>query len=526
MHFSERLKEKRSPCQITKEAQIIYEILSSQEKKIALEKQLDKFFRFIPSPFFTSESQNLDSAFICAFNPCSLKISSLEKKIFLFNRLQQLTTFQELYKTFPDAKSCAMLHMLDSTYRTLMQLLPSAHFFLNNPLALNPSASVDPRETWDCFLHPLPLASKDALMQDCLINVPAYMNRRFSDQLLKALASAPADAISVFLGNRDQLDVFVKAQHPEFTLSSELKSPSSFKFFIYESKHLPGKIKVFILNVTSPSRLTHLSYILKLSGLESRAIPVWGSFDKVFAQERASLEKWSTKWAEPPKVLFLGTNISHYLGQDIKAIKSETTPSDHMLCRGNYMILDTSDGTKTPVLSFSMPNGELAGILTSFCLEKGVKSVVMIGAGGAIGSESLTPEIGDYITFSKSMLQNSCLSIPKENLHPMVQTLRTLPFGKITELHETVASPLEEDKRWLESSCTKNVSMVDVETGHIFQSFIAHLERNPAITILPGLFVSDIVNDPSNTLSEKISPKKAFAKTPELIKQIIHSINL
>lgn len=520
-YFRQLEKEKQNKF-INKEVDLIYDILSIPKRRKQLETQLNKFLQ----KYNQNSCQDCQDPLIKAFISIQSKDSVDDSKELSTNSivkwpiLKKLALLESLSHTPhfepPSEEEYPLLSVSKGSIHTLYCLLPIASMFLNNPMPFNPVAILQ-QEPAPSFDHPMPKEPSS----NPLIDVPSYLDHRFPKDLRTFLVDN-SKSIEVCLGNEEEFKRTVATKYPDYRFKAQLTTISSLNFFVYSKKDNLNDIKIFVQNITSPARLNHFSYILKHIGVTLGKLPTLGSFEEVYEKERKALENWSSQWKEQPKVLFIGTSILPYIGKDMKVKDKLETPNNTMLCRGSYLKITGPDQKSLPVLSFSMPNGELSGVLTKFCLEKGIETIIMLGAGGALKSKDFTPHISDYISFSSSYLDDQILSIPQENLHPLVHELpKDLPFYNQRETHQTVSSPLLEDETWLNEVESKNVSIVDVETAHIVKNFLSEIAKNPNIKILPGLFISDVVNVKGETLTEKISSEKAFANTPELINKLL-----
>lgn len=508
VYFRELEKEKKC-VSINSEVDLIYNILSIPKHTRQLETQLNGCLETYSKDSCTDHPDHpLIQDFISDYSISKWPIS---KKLALLKLLLQTQHIKR-----PCVQNYPLLNISKGSIDTLCCLLPIASTFLNNPMPFHPKPIMQVEDV-PSFDHPMPKAS----YSNPLIDVPSYLNHRFPKNL-RTFFMDHSQSIEVCLGNEEEFKRIVAAKYPDYRFKAELTSVSSFHFFVYSRKDDPRAIKIFVQNITSPARLTHFAYILKHIGINLDTLTMIGSFEEIYKKERKALEDWSLQWKQQPQVLFIGTSILPYIKKRTDVIE---TPNNTTLCRGCYLNINGPDQKSITALSFSMPNGELSGVLTQFCLEKGVETVIMLGAGGAVKSEDFTPHISDYISFSSSYIDDQILTIPQKNLHPLIDVLlQDFAFYNKTTAHQTVSSPLLEDEAWLKDVKSKNVYLVDVETAHILKKFILHIERNPKIKILPGLFISDIVNSEEEKLEEKISSKNAFAQTPQLITRLLERL--
>jgi len=518
------------------DAAYVYDVLSSPAlteifltKTLANEIQiLQKYLTIKPLSFecikqsLSKEEVEFLRKHTGAFSLMSaIQIDKLEHLRFL--ELDLLTKKEQLilFKILSLFQTCrckdSILKLSYGAIATLVDLLGDKNKFEDLHAADLLSKKELDFEKFTHFYHPLP-----RLDEEPLIDIESYLNNRFSKSLQEFILSH-SDNLEVFLGNEKELETYFHRAHPDYELKAELKSPSSFRFFQYSKIDNPNDVKLIIVNVNSESRLRHLGYVLKHMGVKGETLKVSGDFHRVYENEIAALKNWAMSLEKKPEILFIGSNVLPCLGAlKEKVSNQKTTPKDgSMLCNGDFGEIDS---VKVPFVTFSMPNGELAALLTRFWLENGVKKVVMVGAGGAIRSEKSPANVSSYIYFDTSFLEDTHFQIPEENLDPTLLKLKDLDFLQSTKCHRTVSTPLEETQKWLEKASSEDVSLVDVETAHIFKSFLMHLEKSPSITICPGLFISDIVNSKEESLKEKISSKTAFLHAAELIKALLDGI--
>jgi hypothetical protein len=509
-----------------KESCFITNFLLYEKKKEKYEGELNEFLEKIKRDFEELYVQ--------------LK-KSKELKIHIDLPIQQLTLqiklkMFEFFKTRKDShvKSLdvpAIANLSAGAKKTLLHLSSVTPFFFDHPFSIPKPFELS------SFLRTsyitLPFSDQ---IDAPLINAREYLQARIPKSL-QMLFYHEKKNIEIFLGSRHELEFFYQFYSTSFEIHAEINCSSSFKFFYVKNKFNPKQIKIVVLNVTSESRALHLLHLLRAMEIKAPKVLIRGSFSSIYENERKKLEQFFTEncLKNEPKVLFLGVNISNYLNgkgdrkYHAKILKS-TSYDPSMISRGSYGLIrdlpppGSIPKVVIPYLSFSMPNGELAYHVTKFFLEKGVKKIIMIGAGGAITTDQNPISISSYVTFSQSLLRKTFHEIPKENLLQK-DTFFSDEIDIIRGLsHLTVSSPLEETQKWLEKATTQDISVVDVESGHVFKAFNEQIQVDPSIKILPGLFISDVINHPEETLCDKISHDNAYQKLPSFLESTIKTL--
>lgn len=392
-------------------------------------------------------------------------------------------------------------------YKSLDFLLKKKEEFLSNPSRFLDLSSGAP----DHLEHynQITLYPTEPKRSSFFMDTQEYLNNRFSLTSLRFL-KAHESVIEVFLGSKEDMVAFYKNASERFELSFEFVNPNATRLFVFYNQK--GAAKVVALGISSPSRLKHFSCQLSQAGIEVPSIAVRGNFDRIYQAEKERFFSWFDSLAVKPTHLFLGSNILSKLKKE-KGVKLSHDSHYHHLCKGSYGSFKNLKKTFS-FLSFSMPNGELAGEFTRWCMEKGISTVIILGAAGFLGDERSKDQIGDYkMIYRVFMDEQEEIAIKESSIYKCPQ----LDFMKDSkDRHVTVSSPLEEDTLWVKKQLDMGVRSTDVELYHIFKAL-----HKSSLKILPGLFLSDKINDEELSLTKKISVENAFLHIRDLAQSIV-----
>ncbi len=392
-------------------------------------------------------------------------------------------------------------------YKSLDFILVNKEEFL-----LNPSRFLDQRLGLPDHLeyyNQITLYTSPPKTSSFFMDTQEYLNNRFSLTSLRFLKAHQRD-IEVFLGSKEDMVAFYKNASERLELSFEFVNPNATRLFVFNNQR--GAAKVVALGITSPSRLKHFSCQLSQAGIEVPSIVVRGNFDRIYQEEKERFFSWFDSLAVKPTHLFLGSNVLSKLKKE-NGVKLSHDSHYHILCKGSYGSFKNLNKTFS-FLSFSMPNGELAGEFTSWCMEKGISTVIILGAAGFLSDERSKDQIGDYkMIYRAFMDKHEEIAIEESSIYKCPQ----LDFMKNSkDRHVTVSSPLEEDTLWVKKHLDMGVRSTDVEMYHIFK--VLHKSQ---VKILPGLFLSDKINDVELSLTKKISVENAFLHIRDLAQAIV-----
>lgn len=370
------------------------------------------------------------------------------------------------------------------------------------------------------------------------IDPKKYLSNRVPETVLIELRkAAAAEKSEVFIGSSEDMNKFY---HPlVYTLS--LNSPTSTTFSIFTNPDDPKDYKIIIGGITSKTRLNHQMLQFRFAGFSPEDITkirVRGSFDNLYTNELEYLRDSLKEFQGIPIVCFFGGRwfpmayISKKIHPDIDQGNDEASlaklyntlnPKRHTTASLNYDLVKVSqeDGSEIVLMGLRMPNGSYAGKVTDQLLKYGVNSLIMMGAGGSLSSES---GVGSYQFLKSSVYYQEEVTLSSEEKITPDFTNTTLLASEDAR-NITVDSPLVETKEWLDTSKSFAKS-VDVETFHIMKSIVAHNTQHPdnKAKIVAGIFNSDVVGD--HPLEEKIDANNAYIHLEPFVDCSLSALNV
>lgn len=415
-----------------------------------------------------------------------------------------------------DKKTEAQLPYSCSFYKTLLYYIPIAPSFLRQPFS--EALTLEVEKDLSCYdrLQDISLYRLDKAH---IMDTKGYLEHRFSKTSLSYLYEHK-ELIEFFLGPEEDLESYYKIQHNLFT-SLKFRNPNSFRMSVLTNFEGETK-KIVFHHMQSFSRVFHLGYQLQLADVSVSDVKIRGSFTNLYRKEREALLGFLAICK--PKILFLGASLlsRDCNTADIKMIKKEKFFKHEGLTKGYFLEFTSKDKRDVPCVSFSMPFGELAYELTKTCLDAGVKTVVLLGAGGTINQAESTSPIGSYRVIRQVLDQGSLITLEEDSiLFPEINESDLQVCDNEDRPHMSVRSPLEESCSWIKEAHRKRAATVDVEVSHVIRAFREKKAISSDVKIVPGVFISDIIDDPRFALKSKISPEHGLKGVAALVKWVL-----
>jgi hypothetical protein len=363
------------------------------------------------------------------------------------------------------------------------------------------------------------------------IDVPKYLDVRLSKAITTSLTLVNQFGrnTEVFIGPQADLEMFYHYMGHKGV--AKLDTNNSNLYFIYESG--PKGHKVVIAGIANHSRLNHVLLQLKFCGVDlERHVGIRGHFREALRKNELELDK-ALRACPDSHLAFVGnrTIIMNTLAEqlyprEMKGLTGEAAEkqAERLLkAHNHFQTFDIGpgvfkfsyarvkiDGQEKGIIAFRMPNGSLSYAAARALFEHGVKSFVMVGAGGSMHRFS---GLGSYQLVTSSDYHGARITIPDGSIMPI--HLADMPLVAGTR-NITVDSPLEENEAWMEKVAEDEMGCVDVETFHIFKAFDEARQRRGGdqIRIFPGLFISDVVGE--HPLEDKITADNAYGELPFL----------
>lgn len=358
----------------------------------------------------------------------------------------------------------------------------------------------------------------------------SYLDIRLSRTIRESIerVNKHGSNTEIFIGSDEDLKEFYQAKG--YLFISTLKTKSSNAFYYFENPKDPSDAKVVISKISNESRLIHVLLQLKFSNVNLSKVQIRGAFEGFSKNNVETFSKYLNDLETKPYLAFIGN-----MAQVIKDLAIWLYPdqmknlNEKEVLRKAQILLKVHDyrggkvdgifsfgfatvymnGEKKGIICLTMPNGSFANNVTNLLLNRGVKQLIMVGAGGSLDAKS---GVGSYQMITSSIFNNQVITIPQEN----TIILKDIPNLKIFQgKNITVESPLVENSTWLKNVTQQRISAVDVETYHIFKAFVDNAFQDTKF-IFPGLFISDVVGvDP---LEQKIGNNNAWQHLPDLIR--------
>jgi hypothetical protein len=377
---------------------------------------------------------------------------------------------------------------------------------------------------------PAQIESFDPLQKHTL-EVDKYVDARISRTIIRSVEVAKTSSIEgergveIFLGPLDDLKAFYASKG--FHQVMRLGTDSSNSFYLLRHEADSNRIKVVVHRVINKSRLSQVLLQLKSSGIKLNDIAIRGTIAGAKAKLKTALETQFKKLK--PHSVIIGSRM-HVLKQIamrlfpdemLKAPESARGKlAEKLLSNYEHKVLSIdqvitfsyvnipSEKGKVGICILRMPNGDLAYDATQAAIKAGAKDVIMVGAGGSFYRE--VGDVGAYQQFTKSIYEDKVLDLNEKSImHLDVKDIDLVKGGA----NITVDTPLQETISWYDAVReNKEITNVDVESYHILK---ASQEAPDVVRILPGIFISDVVND--TPLNEKIDDVKTLKSLPQLV---------
>ncbi len=376
-----------------------------------------------------------------------------------------------------------------------------------------------------------------------LVDSESYLDNRVPKSISRILKYQPTK-IEAFLGRKEEMIAFFEKHQPDYEFrGSVAHSQNSFDYQIFAHKSNLKDFKIVVTGIPSRSKLVKLFRTLKAAGVPLEEMGYRGNFQRVAEVELQALETLSSKWPEVPSVVFIGSDClkrESDLTVRGKSFNIMTKPKDprykkcprstsdidnNTLVKGSYYYVESRGAKPFTAMSFRMPNGELSYDVVKKLLQKGVKKIVMIGAGGYIERADQAIEgdvVGRFQPVKTSSKDDKVLSIDDDIM------MQTEGFGEYflqpDHVHSTVNCVLDEDELWLNTRKKRGEGSVDVEVFHVMSAVNDYITDGGSkdFKVLPGVFISDVVGDEDYSIAEKISGKNAFQHTSSLIGEVLY----
>lgn len=333
------------------------------------------------------------------------------------------------------------------------------------------------------------------------MDVSKYLKNRLPSGVVDTIKKNGAE---FFLVNStpEELAAYYKARG--FDRCTIFNSPSSTKFYVL-SNQLTGEKKVVVSGINSQARLEHQLLQFYFSGVDvENAVTAIGKVDDVKSSSLQQLRAQLNNVKADCKILYIGSRwwVMEAIGNNENGLKGANEGEGYKMLKPEThkfgaLVYDLAylDKNKTAVAAIKMPNGELAGDVVKAFIEAGFHKVVMCGAGGRISGDAA---IGEYILVKCSNYKGEDVRFREKAT--ILDVSGSMYVNMNSKSNVTVNSPLIETKSWLKEQKDGASGSVDVETAHIFK---AVNQSDREITIVPGMFVSDVVGE--HPLEKKIA---------------------
>ncbi|WP_205395155.1 hypothetical protein [Vibrio tetraodonis] len=359
---------------------------------------------------------------------------------------------------------------------------------------------------------PVKLPSRDV---EHTVNIDAYLANRLPSGLVDLISKHGAE---FFLFNSSDQDAANHYKSQGFDTCFKVSSPTSTRFYLLKN-HQTSETKVIVSGIGSHTRLKHQILQFHFSGIDvTTKLTSIGSIDTLKASSIKRLKSQLAQIQADEKILYIGARwkVMESIANKIYNLSGENegegykklTPHNHKIGPFTFdEVTITNNGKTVSIAALRMPNGELSYDAVKTFAESGFNKIVMCGAGGRIAGDA---QVGDYIHLNHSYYEENAVNLSNTEVLIPSEFLR---INTTACSNTTVDSPLIETKSWLAQQKETKVATVDVETAHIFNA----VNDSPcSITIIPGIFVSDIVGE--HPLEDKISGNGADKHIDEFVK--------
>ncbi|RSD32539.1 hypothetical protein [Vibrio pectenicida] len=351
---------------------------------------------------------------------------------------------------------------------------------------------------------------------DHTMNVSAYLANRLPSGLVDLINKSGAE---FFLFNSSDQDIAAHYKNTGFDKCYKISSPTSTRFYVVKN-HQTNEDKIVVSGIGSHTRLEHQILQFHFAGVDvAKKLTSIGNIDDLKTSSLTILKSQLDLIQAEDKILYIGARwkvMESIANQEFELSGDNEGEGYKKLNPANHkigpFIFDSAKlnkrGKSIAVAALRMPNGELSYDAVKTFADSGFTKIIMCGAGGRIIGDA---QMGDYIYLTHSSYKDSNVNISSNTNIIIPNDFSHINTASCT--NTTVDSPLVETKQWLSQQQEANVGSVDVETAHIFRAVNDSIHP---ITIVPGMFVSDVVGE--HPLEDKISGNGADKYISEFVK--------